>query len=68
MKDHVAVRLDPNTLSRVDAACVRLSTPWHTATRSDGLRALIMRGLDAYDAETPRAPTVTVTLEPERSE
>jgi hypothetical protein len=50
-KDHVAVRLDNATLQRVDALKDFLSTPWHEATRSDILRALILTGLDQMEQE-----------------
>jgi hypothetical protein len=44
---HVAVRLDEETLVRVDALIPALSTPWRRARRSDVLRALIYAGLEA---------------------
>jgi hypothetical protein len=43
---HVAVRLDEETLVRVDALIPALSTPWRPAKRSDVLRALIHAGLE----------------------
>jgi len=50
-KDHVAVRLDTATLSRVDALKHILSTPWHEATRSDILRAVLLIGLEELEQE-----------------
>jgi hypothetical protein len=50
-KDHVAVRLDTATLSRIDALKDILTTPWHEATRSDILRAVILTGLDSLEQE-----------------
>jgi hypothetical protein len=50
-KDHVAVRLDNPTLERVDSLKEVLSTPWHEATRSDILRALILTGLEQLEQE-----------------
>jgi hypothetical protein len=50
-KDHVAVRLDNLTLERVDALKEVLSTPWHEATRSDILRALILTGLEQLEQQ-----------------
>jgi hypothetical protein len=50
-KDHVAVRLDNLTLERVDALKDVLSTPWHEATRSDILRALILSGLEQFEQQ-----------------
>jgi hypothetical protein len=43
-KDHVAVRLDKETLTRIDAVTALLDTEWRDATRSDVLRLLILRG------------------------
>ena len=50
-KDHVAVRLDNATLVRVDALREVLSTEWREATRSDILRALILKGLERLEHE-----------------
>lgn len=50
-KDHVAVRLDNVTLERVDSLKDVLSTPWHEATRSDILRALILTGLEQLEQQ-----------------
>ena len=50
-KDHVAVRLDPATLDRVDIMREVLSTDWHEATQSDALRALILSGLKLLEKE-----------------
>jgi hypothetical protein len=51
---HVAVRLDPETVARVDALLPGLSSPWHVAKRSDALRALILAGLDTVEARGGR--------------
>jgi hypothetical protein len=53
--NHVAVRLDADTVARVDALAPTLSTAWHTATRSDALRYLILEGLAVVEpqAEPP---------------
>jgi hypothetical protein len=62
-KDHVAVRLDNATLVRVDALREVLTTPWREATRSDILRALILKGLEQLEHEhkaalgKPRKPS-----------
>jgi hypothetical protein len=50
-KDHVAVRLDNATLTRIDALKDVLTTPWHEATRSDILRAVILTGLENLEQE-----------------
>ena len=50
-KDHVAVRLDPPTLERLDMLREVLSTDWHEATQSDVLRAVIFSGLKLLEKE-----------------
>ena len=50
-KDHVAVRLDPPTLERLDILREVLSTEWHEATQSDVLRAVILNGLKSLEKE-----------------
>ena len=55
-KDHVAVRLDPPTLERLDLLREVLSTDWHEATQSDVLRAVILSGLKLLEKE--HAPRV----------
>jgi hypothetical protein len=50
-KDHVAVRLDPPTLERLDLLREVLSTDWHEATQSDVLRAVILSGLKQLEKE-----------------
>jgi hypothetical protein len=40
----VSVRLDPEQVAQVDALIPVLSTPWHGATRSDALRAVVIHG------------------------
>lgn len=48
-REHVAVRLSPPELARVDAEAekLRASVPGVAITRSDVLRSLLLRGLDA---------------------
>jgi len=53
---HVAVRLDEQTLARVDALIPVLSTAWRRAKRSDVLRALIHAGLAAEARGAPDWP------------
>jgi hypothetical protein len=53
---HVAVRLDEETLARVDALIPTLSTSWHRAKRSDVLRALIHAGLESSARLGPAPP------------
>lgn len=58
-KDHVAVRLDPPTLERLDILREVLSTDWHEATQSDVLRAVILSGLKLLEKEhAPRVAEV----------
>ena len=52
-KKHVAVRLDSEEIARIDALLPRLSEPWRKATRSDALRAALLRGLELLEQETP---------------
>jgi len=47
---HVAVRLDAETIARVEALGPALSTPWRKAKRSDLLRAAIHEGLLVLEA------------------
>ena len=56
-KDHVAVRLDPPTLERLEILREVLSTDWHEATQSDVLRAVILSGLKLLEKE--HAPRLT---------
>ena len=48
-KEHVAVRLDLATIKRLDALLPLYELPGRTATRSDGLRAVILAGLDVEE-------------------
>ena len=48
-KNHVAVRLDSETLARIDAITALLDTEWRDATRSDVLRLLILKGLEHFE-------------------
>lgn len=50
-KDHVAVRLDPSTLERLETLREVLTTEWHEATQSDALRAVILTGLKVLEKE-----------------
>jgi hypothetical protein len=48
-KGHVAVRLDPATIARLDALLILYALPGRAATRSDGLRAVILAGLEVEE-------------------
>jgi hypothetical protein len=45
-RGHVAVRLDEPTIARLDALLSLYALPGRDATRSDGLRAVILAGLE----------------------
>ena len=45
-RGHVAVRLDEATIARLDALRRLYALPGRDATRSDGLRAVILAGLE----------------------
>jgi hypothetical protein len=50
-KDHVAVRLEPELVVKIDALAKELATEWHQAKRSDALRLVIIRGLKAHEED-----------------
>jgi hypothetical protein len=53
----VAVRLDPHQVAQVDALIPVLSTPWHPATGSDALRAVVIHPRAEDPSSQPgRAP------------
>ena len=52
---HVSVRLGTETIARVDALAPRFSSPYRPATRSDVLRALILKALADQEEEAGRA-------------
>jgi hypothetical protein len=53
-KGHVAVRLDEPTIARIEALLPLYALPGRTATRSDGLRAVILAGLDIEEARASK--------------
>ena len=56
-KDHVAVRLEHEVIARIDALAGPLSTEWHKATRSDALRAVILRGIARMEEARQKKPS-----------
>lgn len=48
---HVAVRLEPEAVARVDALIPRFTTPWRRATRSEVLRACILDALERFEVQ-----------------
>lgn len=48
-KGHVAVRLDAVTIARLEALLPLYALPGREATRSDGLRAVILAGLEVEE-------------------
>ena len=63
-KGHVAVRLDEATIDRLDALLGLYALPGRTATRSDGLRAVILAGLDVEERRAARLGAVQRNDEP----
>jgi hypothetical protein len=53
-KGHVAVRLDEPTIARLDALLPLYAIPGRPATRSDGLRAVILAGLEVEERRAAR--------------
>jgi hypothetical protein len=53
-KGHVAVRLDPATIARLDALLPLYALPGRSPTRSDGLRAVILAGLGMEEQRAVR--------------
>jgi hypothetical protein len=54
---HVAVRLDPAIIARIDALLPAFSFTWHQATRAEILRALILEALGRREAARDAAPS-----------
>jgi hypothetical protein len=54
-RGHVAVRLDTSTIARLDALLPLYALPGRSATRSDGLRAVILAGIDMEERRAARA-------------
>ena len=54
-RGHVAVRLDTSTIARLDALLPLYALPGREATRSDGLRAVILAGIDVEERRAARA-------------
>ena len=65
-KNHVSVRLDAEAITRVDALIPRLQIEGRTATRSDVLRALVLRALDLQPSalSTPITSSTTSAAAP----
>ncbi len=53
-RGHVAVRLDEATIARLDALLPLYALPGRDATRSDGLRAVILAGLELEEGRAAR--------------
>lgn len=63
---HAACKVDEETRDRLDALLPHLSTDYHQATRSDALRAVVLKGLPILEAIYAAALPVRVTLESEK--
>ncbi len=59
--NHVSVRLDAETIARIDGMAPQFSTQFRRATRSDVLRALI---LTALAGSQPPEPAIDDPAEP----
>lgn len=53
-RGHVAVRLDAPTIERLEALLPLYALPGREATRSDGLRAVILAGLEVEERRAAR--------------
>ena len=47
----VAVRLDPDVISRLDAIAAKLTRPGLDVTRTDAIRIALMNGLESIEQE-----------------
>jgi hypothetical protein len=65
---HAACKVDEETRDRLDALLPHLSTDYHRATRSDVLRAAVLKGLPALEQAHGIALTVERTLTNEERE
>jgi hypothetical protein len=63
-KGHVAVRLDEATIARLDALLALYALPGRPATRSDGLRAVILAGLTVEERRAALANEVAARAAP----
>jgi hypothetical protein len=54
-KGHVAVRLDPSTITRLDALLPLYALPGRLPTRSDSLRAVILAGIEVEERRLPKS-------------
>jgi hypothetical protein len=52
-REHVAVRLDPETIARLDALLPLYALPGRPPTRSDGLRAVVLAGIEVEERRLP---------------
>jgi hypothetical protein len=67
VSQHVALRLDDAVIARIDAFIPLLSTDWHKATRSEVLRAAILRGLDLFDRDPEGAKRDLAQIHPKET-
>ncbi len=66
-RGHVAVRLDPATIARLDALLPLYALPGRPATRSDGLRAVILAGLEVEERRAAPAGGGTPPPAPQKA-
>jgi len=54
--EHVAVRIPATAVARIDALVTKHTTPLFKLTRSDMMRKLLLKALDAEDAAAGEEP------------
>ena len=54
----IAVRLEDDLLGRIDAVIPKIRQLWHEPTRSDVVRAALLQGLPAIEAEAARLAAI----------
>jgi hypothetical protein len=55
--EHVAVRIPAKDVARIDALAAKHSKPWFKLTRSDMLRKLLLKALNAEGDDAGEEPT-----------
>jgi hypothetical protein len=56
VSSQLAIRVPHEWISRLDALAKRLARNWEAPTRSEAVKAALIRGLEAFEAEAPPAP------------
>jgi len=58
--EQTAIRLTGELLARIDRLAENLSTEWNAVSRSDAIRAAILRGLPSLEEEAERVKAARV--------